>query len=137
MVKKERIGGPQRRQRVSVDLLRALERATRAVVDGEHALARLVERQAAIRTQLRAAVGVRSRRAIHERVLHVARLVNDAPAPLTRVEIATACDISPGNASNRLAVAVRHGLVARVGDGTYRAVGRGRGDGNLLRVAAR
>lgn len=117
----------QRREKARAELVRSLEKVTREVVEAEHVLSQKREEQITLRDQLLAAVGgVRKRRLadIPERVLAAARVVNEAPQPLTRADVATALNITGGNAGMRLTLAVNRNLIERAGRGLYRAIGR-------------
>lgn len=116
----------QRRGKERAELVRALEKITREVVEAEYFLSQKRDEQVALREQLLASVGGVKRRRLSdvpERVLVVAKLVHDAPKPLSRGDVAEALQISASNAGMRLMLALQRNLVDREGRGLYCAVG--------------
>lgn len=117
------------RTKMRVELVRDLERKTREVVETEQGLVRLRTEQDSLREQLLAAVGGRRQERrplseIPETILAAARIVDAAPNPVTRGDVAKALGVSPSTAGMRLLRALERSLVERVGHGRYRAVGR-------------
>ena len=116
----------QRRGKEKAELVRDLEKVTRAVVETEHVLATLRRQASDLRDRLLAVVAgpVRRKPSAPERVLAVARVVHDAPKPLSRAEVAAALGITAGNAGMRLSLALKANLVERTERGLYCGPGR-------------